>query len=315
MTEQNAKKTFSRIGLALTIGILSILAVGLLASALISGEEEIAKLVDAIGPSLTLLLTDLPNVLFLLVFWLLVRTVPRTEWVKEKLSFRTLLQLFAMMYAVSTVLNILGTALTKAAPAGETGSLEMIDKIVTSGLPVGIAMVALIAPVIEELIFRKLMLDRIRNYGETTAIVFSAFCFGLYHGNLTQFLYAFSVGLFLGYVYCRTGKVLITIVMHALLNAISSSLMLIAPMLQQDRTAAVILLIPAFLLVAGLFVSGWIVLIRSRKRGTFRPDNSMETCIPRNEVLHTVWLNPGVVLFVLYLVVSIVLDLLNIRIG
>ena len=74
------------------------------------------------------------------------------------------------------------------------------------------------APVMEELAFRKLLLDAAHPYGEIPAIFLSALLFGLMHGNAAQFLLAFSLGLMLAAVYMRTGRVIYTILMHFLIN-------------------------------------------------------------------------------------------------
>lgn len=308
----NSKKTFTRIGLALIIAYAVIFAFSRFVFAPLLLKADMAKLVETIGPSLTLLLTDVPNMIFLLVFWLVIRRIPKSDWQKESLSFKSMFQIFVMMYAVGTVFNLVGTFISKAAPAGGTEQLDMINKMVSSGLPTGIMMTVIIAPILEELIFRKLMLDRIRNYGEKTAIVFSALCFGLFHENLTQFLYAFIIGLFLGYVYCKTGKVLYTMIMHALVNLISSSIMLLLPMLSNGTRGKVILAVMA-VTVAVLFVMGVVQLIRHLRKRDFRLDNTMLTAIPSGEVVKTVYLNPCVMLFVVYTTTSIVLGLMNIN--
>ena len=51
----------------------------------------------------------------------------------------------------------------------------------------------LLAPALEEWIFRKLLVDRTIRYGEGTAIFLSGLMFGLFHGNLNQFVYTFLV--------------------------------------------------------------------------------------------------------------------------
>ena len=307
----NSKKTFSRIGLALISAYAVIIALSEFVFGPLLLKTDLEKLVETIGPSLTLLLTDLPNVIFLLVFWLVIRKIPKSEWHRGSMSFMSMFQIFVMMYAVSTVFNLIGTLISKAAPAGGTEALNMINTMVSSGLPTGMMMTVLIAPVLEELAFRKFMLDRIRNYGEKTAIVFSALCFGLYHGNLTQFLYAFTVGLFLGYVYCRTGKVLYTIIMHALLNLLSSSIMLFSPLLG-NGTIGMVILAALALMVAGLFLMGFVQLICQLRKKDLRLDNSMLTAIPNGEVMKTVYLNPCVMMFILYSTTTIVMSLMNI---
>lgn len=57
----------------------------------------------------------------------------------------------------------------------------------------------LVAPVVEELIFRGLVLRGLEKYGKIFAILISAILFGLFHGNIVQGPYAFAVGLVLGY--------------------------------------------------------------------------------------------------------------------
>lgn len=59
---------------------------------------------------------------------------------------------------------------------------------------------SILAPVSEELIFRGYILQTLRPYGKKFAVVFSAFLFGIFHGNLLQTPYAFLMGLVLGYV-------------------------------------------------------------------------------------------------------------------
>lgn len=82
--------------------------------------------------------------------------------------------------------------------------------------------VVVLAPIFEELIYRKLFIDRMMDLGDGCAIIFSALAFGLMHMNIYQLFYAFGVGLVLGYIYTRTRDVRYTIVMHMLLNFMGS---------------------------------------------------------------------------------------------
>ena len=58
----------------------------------------------------------------------------------------------------------------------------------------------ILAPITEEILFRGLIQRTLLPYGKKFAIFCSAFCFGIFHGNLIQSPYAFLVGLVLGYV-------------------------------------------------------------------------------------------------------------------
>ena len=78
------------------------------------------------------------------------------------------------------------------------------------------------APLGEELLFRKLLIDRTRRYGDLPSILLSGFLFGLFHGNLFQFFYAAMVGMVMAYIYTRTGKYWWCVAMHAAINFMGS---------------------------------------------------------------------------------------------
>ncbi len=80
------------------------------------------------------------------------------------------------------------------------------------------------APIVEEIILRKVFIDRVRKYGDGWAILLSGLLFGLLHGNFTQFFYAAALGAFLAFIYVRTGKIQYTIGLHMILNFIGSAL-------------------------------------------------------------------------------------------
>lgn len=77
-----------------------------------------------------------------------------------------------------------------------------------------------VAPLGEEFIFRRLIIDRTRRYGELPAVLLSAAMFGAFHLNLYQFFYAALIGLVFGYVYVKTGRLRYSIALHATINFI-----------------------------------------------------------------------------------------------
>ena len=82
--------------------------------------------------------------------------------------------------------------------------------------------VAVAAPIVEEIVYRKLVIDRLRRYGDLTAIVVSGILFGLIHGNFSQFFYATLLGVVFGIVYVQTGKLRYTIALHMAVNFMGS---------------------------------------------------------------------------------------------
>ncbi len=74
------------------------------------------------------------------------------------------------------------------------------------------------APVGEEFIFRKLIIDRLRRYGTVISVLVSASLFSIFHMNIYQMIYAFFVGCILGYIYEKTGRLRYTISLHFAIN-------------------------------------------------------------------------------------------------
>jgi hypothetical protein len=60
-----------------------------------------------------------------------------------------------------------------------------------------------VGPCVEEAVFRGAVLRQLLPHGQNFAIVFSALLFGCYHLNLEQGIYAFILGLVLGYTASR----------------------------------------------------------------------------------------------------------------
>ncbi len=81
----------------------------------------------------------------------------------------------------------------------------------------------LLAPVLEEILFRGIMLDGLlKRYSPAKAIIWSAVLFGIVHLNPAQSVGAFALGLPLGWLYYRTGSLLPCIALHFVNNAIGS---------------------------------------------------------------------------------------------
>ncbi len=80
----------------------------------------------------------------------------------------------------------------------------------------------IIAPIAEELFFRKLLIDRLNRYGTGFCVIVSGITFGVFHGNFYQLFYGVALGMLLGYIYCTHGKLRYTILLHALINFFGS---------------------------------------------------------------------------------------------
>lgn len=85
----------------------------------------------------------------------------------------------------------------------------------------GIVLMLLVAPVVEEFVFRGILFNYLRkNCSIITAIVIQALAFAIYHGNITQGIYAFILGIFLAMIYVYTNSLIGSIIGHILSNLI-----------------------------------------------------------------------------------------------
>jgi hypothetical protein len=126
--------------------------------------------------------------------------------------------------------------------------------------------VAVIAPVVEELIFRGLILHGLqKNYRATTAVFISALLFSLFHLNPWQMPATFVLGLLLGWIMLRTRNILLAIIGHSVNNLL---VLLTVTYWQQINTHAIFLmdkkdtlLLSSFLVMLSLilifFMSTW----------------------------------------------------------
>ena len=86
------------------------------------------------------------------------------------------------------------------------------------GMPTFITLV-FAAPVLEELLFRGIMLDGLlKNHKPFKSIFITSLLFGLVHLNPWQFIAGFILGIFIGWIYYKTRSLSYAIIMHATAN-------------------------------------------------------------------------------------------------
>ncbi|MEG1499546.1 MAG: type II CAAX endopeptidase family protein [Clostridia bacterium] len=74
--------------------------------------------------------------------------------------------------------------------------------------------------IVEELLFRGIILQGLRKFGTTKAIFLTAFLFSIFHASPLQTIYQFILGIVLGYAVIKTGSLKSGILIHFLNNFI-----------------------------------------------------------------------------------------------
>lgn len=88
----------------------------------------------------------------------------------------------------------------------------------TENIWITIVFSVILAPIFEEFVFRGIILNRLKPYGDKVSIFFSALLFAMFHGNLYQMFYAFAIGCAFAYVALRTRRIAYTIGLHMFVN-------------------------------------------------------------------------------------------------
>lgn len=156
------------------------------------------------------------------IAYLLLRLLPAHAPQKQKHHPLMWLGFLSLFFALSYFFSYLGQIF--GAWFYEFTNLEVENEVaqMTSVMPLGanILFVGILGPIFEELFYRKVIVDRLRRYGDLPAILISGLIFSLVHGNLDQIFYTLAGGMLLGFVYVYTGNVLYTISIHVAFNMI-----------------------------------------------------------------------------------------------
>lgn len=84
---------------------------------------------------------------------------------------------------------------------------------------IGLFIYGVISPIVEEIVFRGLIYNRMKKYYPIwISVLVSALLFGAWHGNLVQALYGTCMGILLAYTYERFKDFKIPCIFHAIAN-------------------------------------------------------------------------------------------------
>lgn len=325
-----ARKHFSKLGLMFFLGVLVIYGVQLLIRYLVAWlKPEWFN-----DPNISLILGMIPMYLVgMPILVALVRQVPATPVEQHHMHAGHFTLAVLISYALMIVSNVVGLIVTFTISLlkGSLVSNELAEVTGSVSIPLLFVFTVLCAPFIEEYVFRKLIVDRTIRYGQGVAIIVSGLMFGLFHGNLNQFAYAFTLGMFLAFLYSKTGKLKVTIGIHMIVNfmgTVAGGLVtngidineLQEVLLNDDYYAMMAFYSKNFLsfalmaayglCVIGVVIAGLVLFIvaLALRRFTIAPG---EVAIPKGKRFQTVFLNVGMLLFCIFWIFEIVRQLLS----
>ena len=330
---KTAKKDFSKIGLFLLLGTLIIFAVQMGAVAISENVPAIANSAD-----LSFICSMLPMyVIAMPIIFLIFKKIPVTiTGEKKQMKPIHILAAFAIGYAGTYACNLIGTLITTVVGILKGGQVDNVVLNLTSSIsPITtLVVVAVCAPIMEELMFRKMLIDRTYKYGEGMSIVFSGLVFGLFHGNLNQFAYAFFLGIFFGFIYVKTKNIVYPIILHMITNFIGSFVgtfileksryLEFATKLTEvtadpttmdpnammnllgEYAGGILLFFGYAMCLFAVVITGLIIFLVNKKKFTLSPG---VVTIEKGKRFSTMVLNVGVILYSIFWIVNIVLQL------
>ena len=325
--KKQAVKTFSRCHLGLVVYLL---VAGLVITAMqyvalfMYGEEGYLKLAE--GPYFIWILQVVGMYLTAFpLFLLMLRKLPKAEREKSSMSPKE----FGYIFLVSEAIMFIGSLVSQWLVSvfeqylGHEIANSTSDIIMETPLWLVILVVVIIGPIVEELIFRKAMIDRLSVYGDRIAVVASAFAFGLFHGNFYQLFYATALGLVLGYVYTKTRRSIYNILLHIIVNFMGSIPAILLndsinrlnalpeDALLEGQTALDYMLVSAYSNIQlVLVIGGVITLIRATFKRSYKFSNECDVRVPFLQRPRVYLVNFGTVAFIVYSILQCILSLM-----
>ena len=311
------KKTFSACGWALLVlmgvwlGIVNISSItaGILEAFALRGFLSFPFSIQELFTKYYLIINEAALLIAVFISSLVLKTKEAPKPEKRPVSFKKFMILIPISFAVRTAGTLISNAISTV-----TGSYsevpELTELLANTNVWIAFIFVGIVAPIIEELFFRKMLIDRLRPHGEMACLIVSALFFGLFHQNIEQFFYAFGMGLVLAHLYYHSGKYHLAVIIHAIFNITG-----IIPLLIAEGSASIDALIPfastiiayfiyALVLLA-LTIAGIIIIGTNYKKFKIQKSNSPLSPAEQREVF---WKTPGIIVAV---AVTAVLTLLS----
>ncbi|MDO5707831.1 MAG: type II CAAX endopeptidase family protein [Andreesenia angusta] len=301
------KRKFSRIGLSLSsIFLISVLS------------QFIGKyILDSINPNLAnkswtiWIYFSLMYILGLPIFYLLLRNLPKYErGDKKDLKLTQFLAFFTVSISAIYIFNLVGLIINLLIMnITNTEIINPLDELLNGTNKYLIMFfTAIIAPIVEEFIFRKVILNRVRFYGDKFAIFYTAILFGLFHGNFSQFFYATALGMIFAYIAIKTNSIKYTIILHMIINFMGGFLPLAIVEYVTNPNSITLQgmgIIAAYsLIVLSVFIIGLIVFFKYRKNIRLEPPNNKFFNV--NNLNKKAYLNIGMLIFYIVCIIQFI---------
>ena len=176
------------------------------------------------------------------IIYYFVKTYKKYEYFKtnEKLNAKDFSVYFALAFWISNFFSFL--IVLMSSHKRRTPVVAIYEPLYTD-----IIMTVFVAPVLEEIVFRGVIMNNLKKYGIKTAIIINSIFFALSHYNTDMIIPAFFTGIIFSYVAYKY-SIKYSILIHFFINAITKTSQVLA-ILRIDILLILIGLFSAFLII------------------------------------------------------------------
>lgn len=152
-------------------------------------------------------------ILSLPIIYYFLKTYNKYEYFKtnEKLNVKDFNTYFALVFFIGNICNLLIISIFKF-----KGRTPLINE----PLYIDVIMAVFVAPILEEIVFRGVIMNNLRKYGIRVAIIINSLLFGLSHYNIEMIVPAFLTGIVFSYVAYKY-SIKYSILIHFFINAVT----------------------------------------------------------------------------------------------
>ncbi len=168
------------------------------------------------------ILNILIQIVTIIIIYFIFKKDKKTYPKKEKCKVQTIIYGGLFVLAVGIIAGYLIDLLIYLFPSLSSGYDAVEDMLSSSGFILLFVTTCLLAPVMEEMMCRGLVLNNLLSKKSIwSSIIISALIFGIIHLNLVQGIVGFITGIFLAIVYIKTRNIWTCILGHFLNNLVS----------------------------------------------------------------------------------------------
>lgn len=298
------KKDFSSIGIRMLISAILITGIQVGSQLIVLAIKP--EWVNNIDIILAVTMIPLYAVGYPLSFVIMKAGGDKRTIEKRSMKLSHFILAFMIGYGLLIVGNLIGIGVTmgigyfKGAPVENT----LMTVVGQGNIWISAIYIVLLAPIFEELLFRKLICDRVVKYGQGAAIIMSGLMFGLFHMNFNQFFYAFLIGCFFAFIYVKTGNLKYTIGLHMIVNFVGSVLGgLLMQNVDAEQVSGMIIYAVYALCVYGIAIAGIALLFINLSK--IKADAG-EITIEKGSRFKTMIGNVGMILYCLVMVIAMI---------